>query len=146
MAITLGLFIAGRVLGDEQMGSARRFWVVSLVAQIGVLALLRSAIEPILAVVASQESPFGRYVPLLRRIEGQEFTSSRLVALRSRLTGASGADASNAVASLLRIVSFAELRHSGLAHVLVNLFLLWDVFCARALAGWQERFGRTAHM
>ncbi len=146
MAITLGLSIAGRVLGDNNLGPARHLWVVSLIAQIGVLGLLRSAIEPILAVVASQESPFGRYVPLLRRIEGQAFTSPRLVALRARLTGASGADASRAVASLLRIVSFAEIRHSGLIHVIANLFLLWDVFCARALAGWRERFGRTAQM
>ena len=146
VAFTLGLSIAGRVLGEGNLGSARHLWVVSLVAQIGVLGLLRSAIEPILAVVASQESPFGRYVPLLRRIEGQAFTSPRLVALRARLTGASGADASRAVASLLRIVSFAEIRHSGLIHVIANLFLLWDVFCARALAGWRERFGRTAQM
>ena len=143
---TLGLFIAGRVLGAEHLGFARHLWAFSLAAQVGVLGASRAAIEPILAVVASQESPFGRYVPLLRRIEGQEFTSSRLVALRAQLTGASGADASNAVSSLLRIVSFAELRHSGLVHVLANLFLLWDVFCARALAGWRERFGRTAHM
>jgi MutS domain V len=146
VAFTIGLSIAGRVLGQDHLGPARHLWVVSLVAQIGVLGLLRSAIEPILAVVASQESPFGRYVPLLRRIEGQAFTSPRLVALRARLTGASGADASRAVASLLRIVSFAEIRHSGLIHVIANLFLLWDVFCARALAGWRERFGRTAQM
>ncbi len=144
--LTLALFVAGRVLGAASLGPARHLWAASLVAQIVVLGLARSAIEPILAIVASQESPFGRYVPLLRRIEGQEFTSSRLVELRARLTGASGADASSAVASLLRIVGFAELRHSGLIHVLANLFLLWDVFCARALAGWRERFGRTAHM
>ena len=146
VASTLALFVAGRVLGAENLGLARHLWAVSLVAQIAVLGAARAAIEPILAVVASQESPFGRYVPLLRRIEGQEFTSSRLVALRARLTGASGSDASSAVSSLLRIVGFAELRHSGLVHVLANLFLLWDVFCARALAGWRERFGRTAHM
>jgi hypothetical protein len=146
VAITIALFIAGRVLGKEQLGLARHLWAVSLAAQLVVLGLARSAIEPILSVVASQESPFGRYVALLRRIEGQEFTSSRLVALRARLTGASGNDASSAVSSLLRIVSFAELRHSGLVHFLANLFLLWDVFCARALQGWRERFGHTAHM
>lgn len=146
VAITLALFIAGKVLGDDHLGWARHLWVVTLVAQIALLGVLRSAIEPILSVVASREAPFGRYVPLLRRIEGQEFTSPRLVALRARLTGASGADASNAVSSLLRIVSFAEVRHSGLVHVIANLFLLWDVFCARALAGFRDRFGRTAHM
>lgn len=146
VAITLGLFIAARVLGEDHLGFARHLWVASLVAQIAVLGLLRSAVEPILSVVASQEDPFGRYVPLLRRIEGQSFTSPRLVALRASLTGASGADASHAVASLLRIVSFAELRHNGLLHVIANLFVLWDVFCARALAGWRERFGRTAQM
>lgn len=146
VAITIGLFIAGRVLEKEHLGFARNLWAVSLVAQIVVLGLLRSAIDPILSVVASQEDPFGRYVPLLRRIEGQTFTSPRLVALRARLTGASGADASHAVASLLRIVGFAELRHNGLIHVIANLFLLWDVFCARALAGFCERFGRTAQM
>jgi hypothetical protein len=146
VALTLGLFIAGKVLGDDHLGWARHLWAFSLVAQIVVLGLLRSAIEPLLAVVASQESPFGRYVPLLRRIEGQAFTSPRLVALRERLTGASGSDASSAVASLLRIVSFAELRHSGLVHVLANLFVLWDVFCARALSRFRQRYGHTAHM
>jgi hypothetical protein len=146
VALTIALFVAGRVLGAETLGLARHLWAVTLVAQIAVLGAARSAIEPILSVVASQESPFGRYVPLLRRIEGQDFKSSRLVALRARLTGASGSDASSAVSSLLRIVGFAELRHSGLIHVLANLFLLWDVFCARALERWQERYGRTAHM
>ena len=38
--------------------------------------------------------------------------------IRARLTGASGSDASSAVSSLLRIVGFAELRHSDLVHVL----------------------------
>lgn len=146
VSITLALFLAGKVLGDEQLGWARHLWAFSLVLQIILLGVLRPAIEPILSVVASREAPFGRYVPLLRRIEGQAFTSPRLLALRARLTGASGADASLAVASLLRIVSFAEVRHSGLVHVLANLFLLWDVFCARTLSGWRERYGATAHM
>jgi DNA mismatch repair ATPase MutS len=80
-------------------------------------------------------------MPLLLRIEGQRFTSSRLVTLQATLTGASGAPASRAFGELQRIVSFAELRHGGMAHFLFNTFLLWDVFCALALDRWRARYG-----
>src|SRR5262249_14976196 len=46
------------------------------------------------------------------------------------------------IGALQRIVGFAELRHNGMAYLLVNTFLLWDVFCALALDRWRARFGR----
>jgi hypothetical protein len=141
VAITVGLLLAGQILEPGALGRFRNLWVVPLVLQLGVLVALRPALAPILSVVASAETPFGRYMPLIRRIEGQPFTSPRLAALRATLTGASGADASRAFGALSRIVSFAELRHNGLAHVLANTFLLWDLFCALALARWRVRFG-----
>jgi hypothetical protein len=144
VVITLGLLVASEILGSESLGRLRHLWLVPFLLQIGILMALRPALEPILRVVASPEAPFGRYMPLLRRIEGQPFTAGRLAALRATLTGATGAEASRAFGALQRIVSFAEIRHSGMAHFLINTFLLWDLFCALALDRWRARFGGHA--
>jgi len=142
VVLTVGLLVVGQIVGVETLGRLRHLWLVPLMLQIGVLGLLRGAMTPILSVVASPEEPFGRYVALIRRVEGQSFSAARTAALRKMLAGASGADASRALYALQRIVSFAELRHNGMAYILFNTLLLWDVFCAIALDRWRARFGR----
>jgi len=140
VAITIALFTLSQIAGDT-LGPWKNLWLVPLVAQIVVLALLRASIEPALTIVASPEEPFSRVAAMIRRVEGQAFAAPRLTSLRAVLTGDTGVDASRAIGRLQRIVSFAELRHSGLVHVLANLFLLWDVFCASALDRWRDRWG-----
>jgi hypothetical protein len=133
--LTLALMIVGEL---SSSGPLRMLWVLPLFAQVTVLMALRPALGPVLAIAASRESPFGRYVALFRLITATEFRAPRLVALRSVLA-ASGAV--SALGRLERIVGFAELRHAGMIAVFANLLLLWDVFSAAALLRWRERHG-----
>ena len=139
--LTVLLMIASESLGSALPGLPRHLWLLPMVLQVGILLVLRPALEPILSLVSSPEEPFGRYVALVQRIEGQAFTAPRLAAIRSALAGTTGSDASRAVGSLQRIVGYAELRHSGMIHFLANTVLLWDVWCASALERLAEALG-----
>lgn len=139
--LTIGLLVVRSTPFASALGPLRNLWIGTLLAQIVVLAVLRPSIDPVLSVVASPEEPFGRYLALLRRVEGSSFTAARLASLRASLAGASGESASHAIESLQRIVSFAELRHNAMAHLIVNTLTLWDVFCALALARWRAQHG-----
>jgi hypothetical protein len=141
VATTLGLLLLGQVLPRETIGLARHLWIVTMALQVLLLAALRPTIGPLLAIVGSREEPFGKYHALVRVIEAQRFRAPLLEELRRELGGESGADASSALASLSRIIGFGEVRHSGLIHVLADVFLLWDVFVARALERWRDRHG-----
>lgn len=139
VALTVGLFVAGEILASARMGPLRHAWALTLIAQVVLLLAIRPALERTLSIVSSPETPFGRYVELLRLIEGQPFSSPRLSAIRDELTRPL---ASGEIGKLQRIVSFAELRHNGQIYVLANFLLLWDVGCAAALDRWRARSGK----
>jgi len=138
VAITLALVAAPGLLGLE--GQARLLWLVPVALQSLLLMRGRAENEAILAPASSRETPFGRYVALFRLIEGQSFRSPRLVQLHQAIAASS---ASGALAGLQNILGFAELRQSGLVAIVANRFLLWDVFCAAALARWRTRSGAS---
>ncbi|WP_437572359.1 MutS-related protein [Sorangium sp. So ce542] len=140
--LTLALLAAPQVVPAEQLGLLRHAWLLPFGAQLLVLLLLRPAIEPILAAASSREAPFARYRPLLARIEQQAFSSALLSELKAELAGPSGALASREMTALETRVGYSDLRHSGLIHLLADIFLLWDVWCALALERWKLRAGR----
>jgi hypothetical protein len=140
--ITLLLVGLPQIVGPQALGVFRRAWVVTLIAQVIILFLLRGSIEPLLAAAASRQAPFGRYQALFAEIERQTFKAPRLVALRDAIRGASGADGSSAMRSLESIIGYAELRHNGIIHIAAQTFLLWDLWCAVALERWRARSGR----
>ena len=139
--LTLAALIIPRLLGVP-LGLWCHAWLVPLVAQLLALGALRPAVEPSVAAAASREAPFGRYRPMLACIEQQAFSSPLLRRLQAELRGAGGAPASSEMSALQRILGFAELRHNGLIHLVVNTGLLWDVWCAEALDRWRLRAGR----
>jgi hypothetical protein len=139
--VTVLLMIGGETVAALVPSAPKHLWLVPMVLQVGVLLLLRPALEPILSLVSSQDEPFGRYLALVRRIEGQSFGAPRLQAIRKVLAGASGSEASTAVGRLQRIVGYAELRHSGIVHFLANIILVWDVWCAVALDAFRRSEG-----
>jgi hypothetical protein len=113
-------------------------WAFPLAAQLAVLLALRPKLEPVLKPASSAEAPFGRWSALFRLVEGTSFQSKRLVELKAKMTGAS-----RELQKLQTILGYAEVRASGIAAVLANVFLLWDVFCAAALLDWRARSGRS---
>ncbi|WP_437679201.1 MutS family DNA mismatch repair protein [Sorangium sp. So ce131] len=140
--LTLAALAAPRFIPAEALGLLRHVWLVPFGLQILVLVALRPALEPILTVASSREAPFARYRPILACIEQQAFSSARLEALRAALVGPTGALASREMTALETRVGYSDLRHSGLIHLVADLFLLWDVWCALALERWKLRAGR----
>ncbi len=149
VVITMGALLLSQALGLT--GVVGALWVIPLAAQLAVLLVLRPQLEPILAPVSSREAPFGRYVALFRRIEGEHFRAARLTRVHAAIAGATagpGAEAprtaSRELGRLQTLLGFAEVRQAGIFAVLANGFLLWDVFCAAALLRWRVRAGSRA--
>jgi len=142
VGITAILFLASQILGPERLGMAHRAWMGSLLIQLGILFLLRPSTEPLLATAASRQAPFGRYRALFARIEAEPLKAPRLAALAADIRGKGGSDASAAMRSLEAIIGYAEIRHNGIIHFIVNTAVLWDVWCALALDRWRAREGR----
>lgn len=142
--ITLVLFTLSSILGQEAAPLLRRAWYVPFGLQVVLLFVLGGKIGPMLAKAASKESPFGRYKGMFARIEAEPFETPRLKALQATLgVGKDTRPASQELASFERVLGFVELRHSGLVHLLANIFLLWDVFCAYALERFRARAGKN---
>lgn len=140
--LTLAAMIVPELVGAARLGPWRHAWIAPLLGQLVALGALRSIVEPTVAAAASREAPFGRYRPMLEAIERQPFSSPLLRRLQAELRGEGGAPASREMSALQRILGFADLRHNGLIHLVVNTVLLWDVWCARALDRWRQRAGQ----
>ena len=144
--LTLASFTATQVLDAETLGPWRHAWLALVVAQLLVLGWLRPLVEPTIAAAASREAPFGRYQGVLEAIERQSFSSPLLRRLQAEVRGgteAGGARSASAeMRALQRILGYAEVRHSGLASLLLNMSVMWDLWCAVALDRWRVRTGR----
>lgn len=141
---TLVLLITSIVLGDAASPLLHRAWYVPFGLQLALLFLIGGKVAPMLAKAASKEAPFGRYKGIFARIESEPFESARLQALKGTLGVANDSrPASHELASFERILGYAELRQSGLVHLLANVFLLWDVFCGYALDRFRTRAGKN---
>ncbi len=141
--MTLGLAVIAGLLG-EGAGLLARAWLGPLILQGVVLAALFATVARTIATVSSREAPFGRYRALFEAVEAEAFSSPRLAAIGARLRDGDGHGraASSAIASLERIIGFADLRHNTVIHLVANVGLLWDVFCTEALERWRSRSGR----
>lgn len=141
--LTVTLAILGWTLGAA-MGPARHAWIVTLVVQLVVALRTGAMTERALAAASSREEPLGRFAPLFARIEGTSFEAPLLERCRAALLPAKDetASASQAMSRLQTILGFADLRHAGIVHLLINLFTLWDVWCAVSIERWRARHGK----
>jgi len=140
--LTAALFLARPWLaGLHRVGAFA--WLVPFILQLLVLGLLYGPIARMVEVVSSREVPFGRFRTVFARVEGLTPKSPRLEKIVAALRG-DGAPASDEIARLERIVSFADLRHNTLVHLVANFAFLYDVWVALGLERWRARSGRRA--
>jgi hypothetical protein len=141
--LTVTLAILGWTLGPA-LGLFRHAWLLALVVQL--LVVLRTGVltERSLAAASSREEPLGRYSPVFARVEETSFEGPLLSRCRAALAGSADhpVSASKAMAQLQRILGFADLRHTGVVHLIIHIFTLWDVWCAVALERWRDRHGK----
>lgn len=144
VAATLVLFTLDQAFGAALLGPYRRAWLATLVVQIAILGSLNRTLAPLLSAASSKQAPFGRYRALFDRVERHSVSAPMLTKAQDALRGApgSGGEASAAMRSLESIIGYADLRHSGFFYLFINVFLLWDLWCALALDRWRARAGK----
>jgi hypothetical protein len=93
--------------------------------------------------VSARRSWVAQWQALIAAIESESFEAPRLIGLR-RGFASSGRSASSEIASLERIVSFADARYNEAFRYVLGAALFWNVHCAFALLRWRARAG--AHL
>lgn len=117
---------------------AAKGWLVCVAIQVIALAQFRPAIEPVIGPVSSTATPLGRLHELVATVEAQSFQNERLAAMHKAVSGAS-----SKLRKLDSLVGYAAIRHNGFAGLVANFFLMWDLWCAWRLHGWQQREGQA---
>jgi MutS-like protein len=110
---------------------------------VGAIAIGVSAgsrFGPVLEAVSARESSVTRWRAMLVAIEREPFAAPLLRRCRAKLEG-DGRRASDEIARLERIVSFADARRNELFRFVIGPLLMWDVHCAFALLRWRARAG-----
>ena len=93
-----------------------------------------------LDVVSDRQGAVTQWRAMIRAIEDEAFESPLPVRLRAAFT-ASGRPASEEIASLERIVGFADARRNEAFRFVFGGLLFWDVHCGLALLRWRARAG-----
>lgn len=109
-----------------------------LALSFGVANLPARRIHALCKSADRMEGVLSSYAALIARVEEETFRAESLVALRRRFVPTEGASASQAIRGLSRLIGALDQRYS-LAGVLLNLFLLRDVWLASRVERWMAR-------
>lgn len=131
------------LLGGPATGLPFPLWALPLAAQALIVFITRSETTRVFTAVSATEGGFLRYGTMLELVENCPTGAGLLDQLRARLQKC-GRLPSAAMKEFRSAVSWFELRHNGMIHPLVNLFLCWDVNCVLLLERWQQRSGKFA--
>ncbi|MFO0600082.1 MAG: DNA mismatch repair protein MutS [Myxococcaceae bacterium] len=133
ITITCGLLAANELI------SALPFWI-GLALQVAIIGATRKPIASMWAAVTLGERGFVRFEETFRAIDSQRFTGERVVALQKGLQD--GPSVSSRLVRFARLMGFAELKHSGQMHPIINALTLWDLLVLFRLDRWREENGK----
>jgi len=123
-------------------------WIAGLDAKIFLITVIISQLfgfhfrGPVQKVISSVDVPakdLRLLVEVLRRIEQEQFTSPRLVELRSQLDVA-GLPPSRQIAKLKRLTELLDSRRN-LFFAPIAFIVLWPLHCAIAIELWRQKSG-----
>ena len=111
-------------------------WALSI--GIGVLISLNTyaQMHAFFSLVASGDVSLRRYAPVFESASGAEFESSLLGSLHREM-----APAAQHMRRLDRILSFAEVRYSGMLYSIVQMLFMWDHNVLCRLENWRRDAG-----
>ena len=109
-----------------------------LALSFGVANLPAGRIHALCKSADRMEGVLRSYAALIARVEAETFRAESLVALRSRFVSTEGVSASQAIRGLSRLIGALDQRYS-MAGLLLNLFLLRDVWLAGRVERWMVR-------
>jgi len=141
-----GFVLIGVPVATLAMGTAAWFFppaFIGFVALIVAQALLRRLfarrVDTLLRESSGCAGLARTYAAILQTIEAHPSKAARLSEIQQGLCS-EGVAASAAIRRLATLLEWADVRHSEMMGAIVNSLLLWDLNCARLLAGWQRRF------
>lgn len=109
-----------------------------LAVSFGVANLPAKRIHALCKSADRMEGVLRSYAALIARVEAETFRAESLVALRRRFVPTEGTSASQAIRDLSRLIGALDQRYS-MAGLLLNLFLLRDVWLAGRVERWMAR-------
>ena len=109
-----------------------------LAVSFGVANLPARRIHALCKSADRMEGVLRSYAALIARVEAETFRAESLVALRRRFVPTEGVSASQAIRGLSRLIGALDQRYS-MAGLLLNLFLLRDVWLAARMERWMAR-------
>ena len=133
--ITVGLLAANDVM------SALPFWI-GLLIQIGIVLATRKPIGAMWEALTIGERGFVRFEETFAAIDAQQFKGERLAALQKGLM--EGPPVSQRLRTFARLMGFAELKHSGQMHPIINALTLWDLLVLFRIDRWRASLGKGA--
>ncbi|MFZ5445008.1 MAG: MutS-related protein [Myxococcota bacterium] len=133
------LTLGAALLAANDVIGALPFYV-GLALQLGVIALTRKPIAAMWEALSLGERGFVRFEETFRAIDAQRFQGARLAALQKGLQD--GPPVSERLHRFARLMGFAELKHSGQMHPIVNALTLWDLLVLFRIDRWREQHGR----
>jgi hypothetical protein len=137
--VAAGAGFAGLVLGEIAF-----LVVVALTClNLGILTIFAGRIHDVLGRVASRTHDLRQYHPLLETIASLPNDVPIFARLHAQM-GASPREPLEILASLMRLVTFADLRHHGLVGLifyLSQIFLLTDFHVVALMERWQQKHG-----
>ena len=114
-----------------------------LAVSFGVANLPARRIHALCKSADRMEGVLRSYAALIARVEAETFRAESLAVLRRRFVPAEGVSASQAIRGLSRLIGALDQRYS-MAGLLLNLFLLRDVWLAARVERWMARHARHA--
>jgi hypothetical protein len=128
----VALQIAGWVAGP--------WWLLSMGASLAAGGALRRSIHPLLDAAGSGRERFARYAALLAALLETEVRAPALLRLKDAVLSR-GVGPERELRRLDRTLSWAEVRHSAMAHGILQALLVWDVHVLSGLETWKTRSG-----
>jgi DNA mismatch repair ATPase MutS len=114
-------------------------WLMAI-AQAYLLWSLGKPVHQALNVLTARLGFAQSYEAMLRTIEGETFRAPHLIALQERLR-VQGVTASQLMQRLARYEGFAQLRTQGPLYIVLNVVLLWDLFCLERIEHFLREVG-----
>lgn len=136
--VTIG---AGLLSANDLLPNALPFWI-GLIIQIGIVVATRKPIGRMWEALAMGERGFIRFEETFAAIDAQKFQGARLAALQQGLM--EGPPVSTRLRQFARLMGFAELKHSGQMHPIINALTLWDLLVLFRIDRWRQTHGKGA--
>jgi hypothetical protein len=138
--------LSAALVGMHLWGPLRSpWWIFTLAASFTLASMHRKRIHALMDAASGGQERFGRYAALLALFLETEAEAPILRTLKERVS--SGPHSAPAeLRRLGRLVGWADVRFSGMAHAPLQALLAWDLHVLGVLERWKRRVGPRVRM